>query len=57
MVDPGSSPNIMPLSTLEEVGIFLEHGVEQSIEISNFGGDASLMLGYINVDLVVGSSS
>lgn len=44
VVDLESSLSIMPLSTLEEVGIFLEHGVEQPTEKSNFGGNVSLIL-------------
>lgn len=40
--------------TLEAIGIPQEHVVAHSIEIYGFGGDESLTLGYISVDLKMG---
>lgn len=40
LVDPGSSPKKIPFSTFEAIG--QEYVVEQPIEMSGFGGDASL---------------
>lgn len=44
MVDSCSSLNIIPISNLEMVGFPRKHMVEQSSELSSFGGDASLTL-------------
>lgn len=46
--------DIMPLSTLEAVGFPRKHVSDHPIKILCFGGDASSILGYINVDIVVG---
>lgn len=51
LVDPRSSLNIMPPSTLDVVGVPREYMLEQSIEISGFRGDASVC--YVNVDMTV----
>lgn len=47
VIDPGSSPNIMRLSTLTEVGIPWDHIIEQLIEVSGSGGSASFTIDYI----------
>lgn len=54
LIDPRSSLNIMPPSSLEVVGIPQVRVVKQLIEVSSFGGSESFTLGYINVDLTIG---
>lgn len=49
LIDPGSSLNIMPLPTLEEIRIPWSKNIEQPIEASGFGGKASFIF-----DLTVG---
>lgn len=46
--------DIMPLSTLEVVGIPRDKPIDQPIELLEFGGNATLTPGFINLNLVVG---
>lgn len=50
---PGSSRNAMPLSTLK-VGIPRDNMVRQPVKVSRFGGNASLTLGFIELDMTIG---
>lgn len=55
MLDPGSSLDIMPLSTLEAEGIPRDTFFKQPVEVSSFRGNASLAFGFPNLNLTVGS--
>lgn len=46
----------MTVLTFEVVGIPQKHVIEQPIEILGFGGSASLTIGNVNNELVVGPS-
>lgn len=52
----GSSLNILPLSTVESLGIPCEHAVEQSMRYLAFMEIASLTLNYVSINLAVGLS-
>lgn len=51
LIDPSSSTDTMPLSTIEAIGTPEERNVEQLIDVSGFGGSTSFNIGYINLDL------
>lgn len=53
LVDLGSSFNIMPMSTIETVGVPQDRVAEQTIELSRFGSNTSFTTGYINVNLTI----
>lgn len=54
MVDVGSSLKIMPLCTLEAMGIPRDRIIKQFTEVSGFGGSASIVVGFIKLDLTIG---
>lgn len=55
LIDQGFSLNMMPLSKIEVVGIPRSKIFEQLIEVLDYGGNASFILDYINLDLIIGS--
>lgn len=55
MFDPGSSINIIFLSTLDAVGVPKYKIIHQPIEVSSFRGHKTHTLGFVNPDLTVGS--
>lgn len=54
LINPGSSLNIIPLSTLKAVRTLRDRIIRQHVEVSGFGGIASFTFGFINLDLTVG---
>lgn len=53
MIDLGSSPNIMPLSMLETMGIRLDRIVKQPIDVSSFEGNASFTLSFLLANIML----
>lgn len=54
MVDPGSSLNIMPLYTIEVVGIPRDRIFKQPVKVSGSKVMHHSVFGFINLDLNVG---
>lgn len=55
MLDPGSSINIISLSTLDAVGVPRDNIIRQPIEVSSFRGHKTYTFGFGNLDLVIAS--
>lgn len=54
MLDPGSSINIISLSTLDAVGVSREKIVRQPIEVSSFKGNKTSTIVFVSLDMTVG---
>lgn len=54
MLDQGSSLTIISLFVLDAIRVIRENITRQPIEISGFGGGRTYMMGFVNINMIVG---